>query len=147
MGLLFSAAEVANLRRQILSTLTQADLLQLNEQLQGALGTVEAEAQAAGAAAGAAQSVADDAAAVAAGAATPSYVDEKVSGLATEAYVIAQLAPYVTASQLAEAIFGLASEAYVDGKFDGTVTDSVTVDGQVLTFANGLLTSVGPEVP
>ena len=144
MGLLFSAAEVANLRRQILSTLTQADLLQLNERLLAALSAVESDALDA---AGSAQATADAASATASAAATVPYVDGKVAGLASEAYVLAALAPYATADQLAAAILGLASEAYVDGKFSGTVTDSVTVDGQILSFANGLLTSVEPEVP
>ena len=155
MALLFSAAEIADLRRKILATLTTTDLLQLNNQLQSALASVEAEAQSAGVAAGQAQASAgqaqmsaDDAALLAAGAATPAYVQQQLVGLASKEYVDAAVSDKVTGTQLSEAIFDLATEGYVDGKFTGTYNSAETDASKVLIggvyhpVVNGLIQAV-----
>ncbi len=129
MARLFSESEQAALRRQFLSTAFGQEITEdtANALLNAAQALVEAEE----ANNNAVTALADaQAALTAAGeAATPADVILALTGYATEAYVQAQ---------------GYATEAYVDGKFDGTYSDTVNIDGVELTFVNGLLTEVGP---
>ena len=116
MALPFSAAHLAELRRIILSSLTNAELLRLNAALGAAVRGADAKAQAA-----------QDAAAAAT---TPEYVQSALS-------------EYASREELAAAVSGLASEDYVDGKFDGAFTGSLSIDGTVYAVENGLIMDPG----
>ena len=139
MALPFSAAHLAELRRIILSSLTNAELLRLNAALGAAVREADAKAQAAQDVAGAAATPEDVQSALApyaskdeiSGMATKDYVDQSVAGLASEAFV-------------GLAVAGLASEEYVDAKFDGAFTGSQVLDGQTLEIENGLIKSITP---
>lgn len=139
MALPFSAAHLAELRRIILSSLTNAELLRLNAALGAAVREADAKAQAAQDVAGAAATPEDVQSALVpyaskdeiSGMATKDYVDQSVAGLASEAFV-------------GLAVAGLASEEYVDAKFDGTFTGSQVLDGQTLEIENGLIKSITP---
>ena len=139
MALPFSAAHLAELRRIILSSLTNAELLRLNAALGAAVREADAKAQAAQDVAGAAATPEDVQSALApyaskdeiSGMATKDYVDQSVAGLASEAFV-------------GLAVAGLASEEYVDAKFDDTFTGSQVLDGQTLEIENGLIKSITP---
>ena len=135
MALPFSAAHLADHRRRFLSTLTGEELRQLAADLQAAVAEADAKAAAAQAAADGAQAAADGAQTVATGA----------QAAAEEAQ--SALEEYATQAQLAAAVSGLASESYVDGKFAGTYSGTVVLDGQSIVIANGLVMSVTPVGP
>lgn len=147
MGLLFSAAEMADLRRKFFTTLSGDELRELATRLDEAVAEVEDGVATA-------QLTAEDAAAAAAGAATPGYVDSKVAeaveGRATEDYVDSAVSDKITGAQLAEAIEDLATEGYVDAKFDGayssgeTDASKVLIDGVYHPVVNGLIMEVVP---
>ena len=139
MALPFSAAHLAELRRIILSSLTNAELLRLNAALGAAVREADAKAQAAQAVAGAAV--------------TPEYVQsalvpyaskDEISGMATKDYVDQSVAGLASEAFVGLAVAGLASEEYVDAKFDGTFTGSQVLDGQTLEIENGLIKSITP---
>ena len=124
MALLFSAVQMAELRRRFLSSLTKTELARLAADLaEAAAAAAEADSKAQ-----AAQSTAD-------AAATPG-----------------DLAAYATVLALEAAVSGLASEAYVDGKFGGTYDSDdsdeskVLIDGVYHPVVNGLIMAV-PEAP